>query len=73
MFLKTATMIAIAGVALSFLLQFLQQVMFFFRLYGDFYLTLSRLMSMLQLLLLHGGLLLFFIAFLLSLKAKTTT
>ena len=72
MFLKTATMIAIAGVALSFLLSVVQQMMFAFRLYGDFYLTLSRLMSMLDLLLLHGSLLLFFIAFLVSLKAKTT-
>ncbi|MEO8435723.1 MAG: hypothetical protein ABI596_12565 [Pyrinomonadaceae bacterium] len=72
MFLKTATMIAIAGVALSFLLSLMQQVMFAARLYGDFYLTLSRLMSMLELLLLHGGLLLFLVAFLLSLKAKTT-
>ena len=72
MFLKTATMIAIAGVALSFLLSVLQQLMFAFRLYGEGYLMLSRFMSMLELLLLHGGLLLFFFAFLLSLKGKTT-
>ena len=72
MFLKYATMIAIAGVALSLLISLIQQVMFAARLYGEAYLMLSRLMSMLDLLLLHGSLLLFFIAFLLSLRAKAT-
>ena len=72
MFLKTATMIAIAGVALSLLISLIQQMIFAARLYGEFYLMLSRLMSMLDLLLFHGSLLLFFVAFLLSLKAKAS-
>ena len=70
MFLKIATMIAIACVALSFFLQLIQQVIFAASLYGQGYMMLSRLISILDLLLLNGGLLIFFIAFLLSLKTK---
>lgn len=72
MFLKIATMIAIAGVALSLLLSLIQQVMFAASLYGEGYMMLSRLISMLDLLLLNGSLLIFFIAFLLSLKPKAS-
>lgn len=72
MFLKTATLIAIAGVALSLLLSLIQQLMFAARLYGEAFLMLSRLISLLEPLLLNGGLLLFLMAFLLSLKAKST-
>jgi hypothetical protein len=70
MFLKIATVIAILGVALSLLLRLVQQLMFIGRFYGDGYLMLSRLISTADLLLLNGGLLIFLIAFLLSLKAK---
>jgi hypothetical protein len=70
MFLKIATVIAILGVALSLLLRLIQQVMFMGRLYGDGYLMLSRLISTADLFLLNGSLLIFLIAFLLSLKAK---
>ena len=71
MFLKIATIIAIVGVALSLLLSFIQQVMFAARIYSDAIVVLSRLMSMLELVLLNGSLLVFFVAFLLSLRAKT--
>ena len=70
MFLKIATVIAIVGVALSLLLSLIQQVMFTARFYGGGYLTLSRLISVTELLLVYGSLLIFFVAFLISLKAK---
>lgn len=70
MFLKIATVIAIVGVALSLLLSLIQQVMFTARFYGQGYLILSRLISVTDLLLLYGSLLVFFVAFLISLKAK---
>ncbi|MGI9065292.1 MAG: hypothetical protein ACR2HX_02660 [Pyrinomonadaceae bacterium] len=70
MFLKIATVIAIVGVALSVLLSLIQQVMFMARFYGDGYLMLSRLISITDLFLLNGSLLIFFVAFLLSLRAK---
>ena len=72
MFLKVATMIAIGGVDLSLFLALIQQVIFAASLYGQGYIMLSRLISMLNLLLLNGSLLIFFVAFLLSLKAKTS-
>ncbi|HEV7472747.1 MAG TPA: hypothetical protein VGN90_01790 [Pyrinomonadaceae bacterium] len=72
MFLKLATIIAIVGVALSFLLSFIQQVMFAARIYSEAFVMLTRLMSMLEIVLLNGSLLIFFVAFLLSLRAKTT-
>jgi|GEM_PF-6497873 hypothetical protein len=71
MFLKIATIIAIFGVALALFLSLVQQAIFAAKLYGEGYILLSRVISMLDLLLLYGGLLIFLIAFLLSLKAKT--
>jgi hypothetical protein len=44
--------------------------MFIGRFYGEGYLMLSRLISTADLLVLNGSLLIFLIAFLLSLKAK---
>jgi hypothetical protein len=70
MFLKIATVIAILGVALGLLLSLIQQLMFMGRFYSEGYMMLSRLISMADLLLLYGSLLIFFIAFLLSLRAK---
>jgi len=70
MFLKIATVVAILGVGLSLLLSLIQQLMFMGRFYGGTYLMLSRLISLTDLVLLYGSLLVFFIAFLLSLKAK---
>lgn len=70
MFLKIATVIAIVGVALSLLLSLIQQIMFMARLYGDGYFMLSRLMGITDLFLLNGSLLIFFVAFLLNLRAK---
>ena len=70
MFLKIATVIAILGVALSLLLSLIHQVMFMGQFYGGAYLVLSRLIGMTDLVLLNGSLLIFFVAFLLSLKAK---
>ena len=70
MFLKIATVIAIVGVALSLLLSLIQQVMFIGRFYGDSFLMLSRLISITDLFLLYGSLLIFFVAFLLSLRRK---
>lgn len=72
MFLKIATVIAIVGVALSLFLSFIQQIMFAARFYSEGYLLLSRMISMVDLLLLNGSLLVFFVAFLLSLKAKAS-
>jgi hypothetical protein len=72
MFLKIATVIAIIGVALSLLLSLIQQVMFTARFYGEGYLVISRLISVTDLLLLYGSLLIFFVAFLLSLKTKNS-
>jgi hypothetical protein len=71
MFLKIATVVAILGVALSLLLALFQQVMYTAGFYGSGYLMLSRFITIAHLLMLYGGLLIFFIAFLLSLKAKT--
>ena len=71
MFLKIATVIAIVGVALSFLLSFIQQVMFAAEMYGGGYTMLIRLISMLDLVLLNGSLLVFLVAFLFNLRAKT--
>ena len=70
MFLKIATVIAIVGLALSLLLSLIQQVMFTARFYGEGYLLLSRLISVTDLLLLYGSLLIFLVAFLLSLRTK---
>jgi hypothetical protein len=72
MFLKIATIIAIAGVALSALLSLIQQVVFAAKFYGDGIILLSRLISVLDLILLNGSLLVFFVAFLLNLRAKTS-
>lgn len=71
MFLKIATVIAIVGVALSLLLSFIQQAMYTAQLYGGAFMMLTRLISVLGLVLLNGSLLVFFVAFLLSLRAKT--
>lgn len=70
MFLKLATVIAIVGVALSLVLSLIQQVMFMARFYGEGYLMLSRLINIADLFLLNGSLLIFFVAFLLSLRAR---
>ncbi len=70
MFLKIATIIAIVGLALSLLLSLIQQVMFMGRFYSEGFLVITRLISMTSLFLLYGGLLIFFIAFLISLGAK---
>lgn len=72
MFLKIATVIAIVGVALSLFLSFIQQVMFASRIYGEGFMMISRVISVLDLVLLNGSLLVFLIAFLFSLRAKTT-
>ncbi len=71
MFLKIATVIAILGVALSLLLSLFQQVMYTTGFYSEGWLLLSRFIVVAHLLLLYGGLLIFFVAFLLSLRAKT--
>jgi hypothetical protein len=70
MFLKIATIIAIVGVALTALLSLVQQAMFAARMYGEGMLLLNRLISMLDLVLLYGSLLVFFVAFFLSLRTK---
>lgn len=72
MFLKIATIIAIVGVALSALLSLFQQVVFAARFYGDGIVLLTRFISVLDLVLLNGSLLVFFVAFLLNLRAKTS-
>ena len=71
MFLKIATVIAILGVALSLILSLAQQAMFMGRFYGSSYLMLSRLISLTNIFVFSGGLLIFFVAFLLSLKGET--
>jgi hypothetical protein len=71
MFLKIATVIAIVGIALSLLLSLIQQVMFVGRFYGGAYLMLSRLISVTNIFLFGGALLIFFVAFLLSLRGET--
>jgi hypothetical protein len=72
MFLKIATVIAIVGVALSLFLSFIQQVLFASGIYGEGFMMISRVISVLDLVLLNGSLLVFLIAFLFSLRAKTT-
>lgn len=72
MFLKIATIIAIAGVALSALLSLFQQVVFAAKFYGEGIILLSRLISVLDVVLLNGSLLVFFVAFLLNLRTKTS-
>ena len=72
MFLKIATVIAIVGVALSLFLSFIQQVLFASRIYGEGFMMISRVISVLDLVLLNGSLLVFLIAFLFSLRAKTS-
>lgn len=71
MFLKIATVIAIVGVALSLLLALIQQVVFVAGIYGSGIMMFTRLLGMLELVLLNGGLLVFLVAFLLSLRTKT--
>ncbi|HEV7743920.1 MAG TPA: hypothetical protein VGO56_02885 [Pyrinomonadaceae bacterium] len=70
MFLKIATIIAIVGVGLSALLSIIQQAVFAARFYGDGIMLLTRLISVFDLVLLNGSLLVFFVAFLLNLRAK---
>ena len=70
MFLKIATVIAIVGVALAALLSLIQQGIFATRMYGEGIMLLSRVISVLDLVLLKGSLLIFFVAFLLNLRAK---
>jgi hypothetical protein len=72
MFLKIATVIAIVGVALSLLLSFIQQAIFAAHIYGEGIMMLNRLIGVLDVVLLDGSLLLFLVAYLLSLRAKTT-
>jgi hypothetical protein len=72
MFLKIATVIAIVGVALSLLLALIQQVIFAARIYGSGIMMFTRLLGMLDLVLLNGSILLFLVAFLFSLRAKTS-
>lgn len=72
MFLKIATVIAIVGVALSLLLSFVQQAMFTAGMYGGGFTMLTRLISVLDLVLLHGGLLVFLVAFVFNLRSRTT-
>jgi hypothetical protein len=71
MFLKIATIIAIVGVALSLLLSLIQQLMFMGGFYGGAYLMLSRLIGVTNIFLFSGALLIFFVAFLLSLRGET--
>jgi len=72
MFLKIATIIAIVGVALAALLSLIQQAIFAARMYGEGIMLLSRVISMLDLVLLNGSLLVFFVAFLLNLRTKAS-
>ncbi|HEV7683789.1 MAG TPA: hypothetical protein VGO68_16795 [Pyrinomonadaceae bacterium] len=72
MFLKIATIVAIVGVALAALLSLMQQAIFAAGMYGEGIRLLSRLISMLDLLLLNGSLLVFFVAFFLNLRAKAS-
>lgn len=72
MFLKIATIIAIVGVALAALLSLIQQGIFAAGMYGAGFMLLSRLISVLDLVLLNGSLLIFFVAFLLNLRTKAS-
>lgn len=72
MFLKIATTIAIVGVALATLLSLIQQAIFAARMYGEGIMLLSRVISVLDLVLLNGSLLIFFVAFLLNLRTKAS-
>lgn len=72
MFLKIATIIAIVGVALAALLSLIQQGIWVAGMYGEGIVLLSRVMTVLYLVLFNGSLLIFLVAFLLSLRTKTS-
>lgn len=72
MFLKVATIIAIIGVTLHLILVLFQQMLFAYRPFGNTTFTMTRLISSADILLFTISLLVFFIAFLLGLKGKSS-
>lgn len=72
MSLKIATMIAIAGTALHLCLALFQQMLFAYRPFGITTFQISRLVGLGDILLFSISLLVFFVAFLLSLRARPT-
>ena len=70
MFLKVATVLAILGLLFTFLLSLIQQAMFAGRFYSSSMLLAYRILTFGELLCLYVPLILFFVAFFLSLKTK---
>jgi hypothetical protein len=70
MFLKIATVLAILGLALSFIMAYIQQIIFTARLYGPGLIWITRIISFTRPLVFEVPLIIFFVAFLLSLRQK---
>jgi TRAP-type C4-dicarboxylate transport system permease small subunit len=62
MFLKLATIVAIAGTALHLLLNLFQQMLFRYRPFGSATFDISRAVTLLDLIIFSGALLIFFVA-----------
>jgi hypothetical protein len=69
MFLKIGTIVAIAGTLIGLTLSLIQQVMFMVGLRSPLAFEITRLISMADTLIFNIGLLVFLVAFLLSLKS----
>jgi len=70
MFLKLATVLAILGLLISLLLSLVQQVFLTGRFFGSSMLLIYRLVTFVEILSFNVPLIIFFVAFFLSLKAK---
>jgi hypothetical protein len=70
MFLKLATVLAILGLLLSLLLSLVHQVFLTGRFFGSSMLLIYRLLTFGEILSFTVPLIIFFVAFLLSLKSK---
>jgi len=70
MFLKLATVLAILGLLFSLLLSLVQQVFLTGRFFGSSMLLIYRLVTFVEILSFNVPLIIFFVAFFLSLKAK---
>ena len=73
MFLKIGTVVAIIGVLLSLILSLIQQAMFLVGLRSQMSFTISRIISIAGSFVFDISLLVFLVAFLLSLKAAPRT
>ena len=73
MFLKLATIIALAGTALHLVMNLFQQMLFRYRPFGSATFDISRAISLLDLIIFSGALLIFFVAVLVRLQKGAGT